>query len=54
MMTMLRRQGMSAQVILGGLGESAAYLGVQLQMAPTEAAEFAAKLQDATQTTEKT
>ncbi|HFP9434369.1 TPA: phage tail tape measure protein [Raoultella ornithinolytica] len=53
MMTMLRRQGMSAQVILGGLGESAAYLGVQLQMAPTDAAEFAAKLQDATQTTEK-
>ncbi|HCK1134906.1 MAG: phage tail tape measure protein [Klebsiella oxytoca] len=53
MMTMLRRQGMSAKVILGGLGESAAYLGVQLQMAPTDAAEFAAKLQDATQTTEK-
>ncbi|HDT0785488.1 TPA: phage tail tape measure protein [Klebsiella aerogenes] len=53
MMTMLRRQGMSAQAILGGLGESAAYLGVQLQMAPTDAAEFAAKLQDATQTTEK-
>lgn len=53
MMTMLRRQGISAQVILGGLGESAAYLGVQLQMAPTDAAEFAAKLQDATQTTEK-
>lgn len=53
MMTMLRRQGMSAQVILNGLGESAAYLGVQLQMAPTEAAEFAAKLQDATQTSEK-
>ncbi len=55
MMTMLRRQGMSAQVILGGLGESAAYLGVQRghKMAPTEAAEFAAKLQDATQTTEK-
>jgi hypothetical protein len=42
MMTMLRRQGMSAKVILGGLGESAAYLGVQLQMAPTDAAEFAA------------
>lgn len=53
MMTMLRRQGMSAQVILGGLGESAAYLGVQLQMDPTAAAEFAAKLQDATQTSEK-
>lgn len=53
MMTMLRRQGMSAQAILGGLGEATAYLGVQLQMAPTDAAEFAAKLQDATQTSEK-
>lgn len=53
MMTMLRRQGMSAQSILGGLGEATAYLGVQLKMAPTDAAEFAAKLQDATQTSEK-
>ncbi|WP_034911993.1 phage tail tape measure protein [Erwinia sp. 9145] len=53
MMTMLRRQGMSAQVILGGLGEATAYLGVQLKMAPTDAAEFAAKLQDATQTSEQ-
>lgn len=53
MMTMLRRQGMSAQAILGGLGEATAYLGVQLRMAPTDAAEFAAKLQDATQTSEK-
>lgn len=53
MMTMLRRQGMSAQTIFGGLGEATAYLGVQLRMAPTEAAEFAAKLQDATQTSEK-
>lgn len=53
MMTMLRRQGMSASVILNGLGESAAYLGVQLKMPPEAAAEFAAKLQDATQTTEK-
>lgn len=53
MMTMLRRQGMSAQTILGGLGEATAYLGVQLRMAPTDAAEFAAKLQDATQTNEK-
>ncbi|WP_336282602.1 phage tail tape measure protein [Cronobacter dublinensis] len=53
MMTMLRRQGMSAQSILGGLGEATAYLGVQLKMAPAEAAEFAAKLQDATQTSEK-
>ncbi|WBV22106.1 phage tail tape measure protein [Pantoea piersonii] len=53
MMTMLRRQGMSAQSILGGLGEATAYLGVQLKMAPTDAAEFAAKLQDATQTSER-
>ncbi|MBS0906858.1 phage tail tape measure protein [Pantoea dispersa] len=53
MMTMLRRQGMSAQAILGGLGEATAYLGVQLKMAPTDAAEFAAKLQDATQTSEQ-
>ena len=52
MMTMLIRQGMSAQAILGGLGESAAYLGVQLRMPATEAAEFAAKMQDATRTTE--
>ncbi|MCI4223091.1 phage tail tape measure protein [Dickeya dianthicola] len=53
MMTMLRRQGLSAQSILGGTGEAAAYLGVQLKMAPTEAAEFAAKMQDATGTVEK-
>lgn len=52
MMTMLRRQGMSAKVILGGLGEATAYLGVQLRMPYTEAAEFAAKLQDATRATE--
>ena len=52
MMTMLRRQGMSAQTILGGMGESAAYLGIQLRMPVTAAAEFAAKMQDATQTTE--
>ena len=53
MMTMLSRQGISAQSILGGMGEAAAYLGVQLKKAPTEAAEFAAKMQDATRTTEK-
>ena len=52
MMTMLQRQGMSAQTILGGMGEAAAYLGVQLKMPVTEAAEFAAKMQDATQTAE--
>lgn len=53
MMTMLRRQGMSAQSILGGTGEAAAYLGVQLQKPVAEAAEFAAKMQDATRTSEK-
>lgn len=53
MMTMLRRQGLSSQSILGGTGEAAAYLGVQLQKPVAEAAEFAAKMQDATRTTEK-
>lgn len=53
MMTMLRRQGMSAKVILGGLGEATGYLGVQLNMGYSEAAEFAAKLQDATRTSER-
>ena len=53
MMTMLRRQGLSAQSILGGTGEAAAYLGVQMKMPVTEAAEFAAKMQDATRTSEK-
>jgi TP901 family phage tail tape measure protein len=52
MMTMLRRQGMASKAILGGLGESAAYLGIQLRMPVTAAAEFAAKMQDATQTAE--
>ena len=53
MMTMLTRQGMSAKTILGGMGEATAYLAVQLKKTPTEAAEFASKLQDATRTTEK-
>lgn len=53
MMSMLVRQGMSAKTILGGMGEAAAYLGVQLKMPVTEAAEFAAKMQDATRTSEK-
>ncbi len=53
MMTMLRRQGLSAANVLGGTGEAAAYLGVQLQMPVTAAAEFAAKMQDATRTSEK-
>ncbi len=53
LMTMLVRQGMSAETILGGTGEAAAYLSVQLEMPPKQAAEFAAKMQDATRTTEK-
>jgi TP901 family phage tail tape measure protein len=47
MMQMLVRQGMPARTILAGTGEAAAYLGVQLRMAPAAAAEFAAKMQDA-------
>ncbi|OOF45258.1 phage tail tape measure protein [Rodentibacter trehalosifermentans] len=53
LMTMLVRQGMSVETILGGTGEAAAYLSVQLEMPPKQAAEFAAKMQDATRTTEK-
>jgi len=53
MMTMLVRQGMPAKNILGGLGEATAYLAVQLKMVPTQAAEFASKLQDATRATDK-
>lgn len=52
MMTMLTRQGISAKSILGGMGEATAYLAVQLKKTPAEAAEFAAKLQDATRTSE--
>lgn len=52
MMTVLIRQGMQAKAILGGLGEASAYLGVQLKMPVAAAAEFAAKMQDATRTAE--
>lgn len=52
MMTMLKKQGMSSTAILGGLGEAAAYIGVQLKLPAEEAAEFTAKMQDATRTTE--
>lgn len=51
MMTMLIRQGMPAESLLGGLGKATAYLAVQLKMAPEAAAEFSSKLQDATRTT---
>lgn len=53
MMTMLRRQGLTSSTILAGTGEAAAYMGVQLQKPVAEAAEFAAKMQDATRTTEQ-
>lgn len=52
LMTELVRQGVSAETILGGTGEAAAYLSVQLGMLPKQAGEFAAKMQDATRTTE--
>ena len=52
MMTVLRKEGISAKAILGGTGEAAALLGVQLKMPVTAAAAFAAKMQDATQATE--
>lgn len=53
MMTMLQRQGLSAETVLGGVGEATAYLAVQLGKAPAAAAEFAAKMQDATGTASK-
>lgn len=53
LMTMLMRQGVSAQTILGGTGEAAAMLSVQLKKAPDAAAEMTAKLQDATRASEK-
>ena len=53
LMTMLMRQGVSARTILGGTGEAAAMLSVQLKKAPDAAAEMTAKLQDATRASEK-
>ncbi|OTK46964.1 phage tail tape measure protein [Acinetobacter baumannii] len=53
MMAVLIQQGISAKAILGGVGEAAGYLGVQMKIPFADAAEFAAKMQDATKTTEK-
>ncbi|MDC4808526.1 phage tail tape measure protein [Acinetobacter baumannii] len=53
MMAVLIQQGISAKAILRGIGEAAGYLGVQMKMPFADAAEFAAKMQDATKTTEK-
>lgn len=50
MMQMLVRQGIQAENILGGVGKATAYLAVQLKKTPEAAAEFAAKMQDATGT----
>lgn len=51
MMQMLVRQGVPAEKILSGVGKATAYLAVQLKKTPEAAAEFAAKMQDATGTT---
>ena len=51
MTTMLLRQGQAAEGILGGIGEAAAQAGLLLKMPQVGAAEFVAKLQDATATT---
>lgn len=52
MMLMLRRQGIESKKILGGTGEAAALLAVQLKKSPEAAAEMTAKLQDAMRATE--
>lgn len=53
MMTALTQQGVAPRDILDGIGKSAAYLGVQLKLAPEQAAEFAAKMSTATGTAAK-
>lgn len=52
MMASLIQQGASEQAILGGLGVASANLGVVLKKPYKDAAEFAARLQDATGATE--
>jgi TP901 family phage tail tape measure protein len=52
MMNKLIQQGISVKAVLGGVGKAAAYIGIQMKMPFEEAAVFAAKLQDATKTTE--
>lgn len=53
LMAVLKQQGLADGTILGGTGEAAALLGVQLRMNIPAAGEFAAKMQDATRTSEK-
>jgi len=50
MMSTLVQQGVPVQNILSGVGQASAYLAVQLKKSPAGAAEFAAKMQDATKT----
>lgn len=53
MLTILRREGISSAAVLGGVGEAAAYLAVQMKMPVEQAASFAAQMQDATRTSER-
>jgi TP901 family phage tail tape measure protein len=50
MMATLKQFGITDQSILGGVGEATANIGVLLKMAPEAAAEFVAKLKEATGT----
>lgn len=50
MMSKLVQQGISFKDILGGVGEASANLAVVMKMPFAQAAEFAAKMQDATKT----
>lgn len=50
MMAKLVQQGISAEKILGGVGEASANLAVVMKLPFEDAAEFAAKMQDATRT----
>ncbi len=50
MMTVLNRNNIEAKDVLGGVGEAAGYLAVQLEMPFDEAAKLAAKLKEATGT----
>lgn len=52
MMTALQRNGINAQSVLAGVGESAAYLAVSLKMPTEEAAVFAAKMKGALKATD--
>ena len=48
MMATLKQFGITDQSILGGVGEATAKIAVLMKMMPSEAAEFAAKLKEAT------